>query len=276
MAYFAPPLINLAYVRTHRGLQSTETSWDAFLLQLIREASADFQAGLQRVCAPYTATEYAGVSDRYGRELRVDDLLAVTSVTNASGAAVDASVYHLTPRNSYPRLAIELTASSSAFWDFAYPDDAVTVVGTWGYVPNYGSHLRASGAVVPVGDLSSSATSMVLASGGAAFSPGDLVVIDSEWLLVTVVSSNTLTVERAQLGTTAAMHTAATPLYLYATLEDIRFAVRELVAYYWKTKDQIGARVSVFDGGVVQVQDIDPSVERIRKRHRRFQSVLGV
>lgn len=280
MVYFTPPLINLAYARAHRGLQTAETSWDAVLYQFIKEASADFQTGLNRVCAPYTATQTMGINSCFGRMLDVDreadDLLAVTTLTNGDGSVLGASTYSLRPYNVYPKATIALEQSSGAFWSFPYTDSRITLAGTWGYVPHWGSHLSASGAVIPVGNLSDSATSVTLASGGGAFSVGDLIVVDSEWMLVTGVSSNTLTLVRAQLGTTAAAHTSGAAIYLYTVVDDIRFAVREMVVYYYKTKDQIGARVTVFDGGAVQVQDIDPAVDRIRKRHKRVPHILAV
>lgn len=277
MAYYVPPLINLAYIRQDRQFQTTETADDALLYSSIMEASADFGAeGLMRVVAPYTATLKFSPDDQRGRTLCVDDLLAVTTLTNADGVVVSASNYNLRPDNRYPKNQIELTSASALYWNFPYVENRVQVAGTWGYVPHYGSHLRASGAVIPAGNLSDSATSVVLASGGSAFSPGDLVVIGTEWVLVSAVSSNTLTLERAQLGTTAAEHTSGDVLYLYTAPNDIRLAVKLIVAYYYKTKHQLGGRVTVYAGGVVQVADLDPKVEAIRKRHARLLLPLGV
>lgn len=279
MAYYSPPLINLDYLRADRQFDATETDDDGLLYSYIVEASADFQEGLQRIVAPYIATQKFSRADvRDGYDLRVADfdLLAVTSVTNGDGATVDSSNYNLRPDNSYPKMRIELVSAGANLWSFPYRESRASIAGVWGYVPHYGSHLSASGAVVPVGNMTDSVTSLVLASGGSAFSPLDLIVIGSEWMLVTAVSTNTLTVTRAQLGTTAAAHTSADVIYLYSAPADIRFAVRLLVGYYYKTKHQLGGRVQVYAGGVLQVADLDPRVEDIRKRHARVLMSMGV
>ena len=229
--YYAPPLCNLAYIRRDRQFQSSETSDDALLYDYILEASADFgREGLQRVCAPYLAEQEVGIDQRYGRELHVDDLLAVTTLTNSNGTTIDAANYNLRPRNIYPRDTIELTAQSGAYWDFPYVDSSVLVNGTWGYVPHYGTHLRNSGVTVPAGNLSSGATTLTLSTGqGANFSAGDILFVDSEAMYVTPFTVDTLVLERGQLGTTAAAHTNPTVIYIYRQLADIQMAVRLIV-----------------------------------------------
>ncbi|HUW56078.1 MAG TPA: DUF5309 family protein [Planctomycetota bacterium] len=57
------------------------------------------------------------------------------------------------------------------------------------------------------GTVTSAATSMTV-SDGSLFAEGDVIVVDSEYLRVSSVSSNTLTVSRAFGGTTADSHTS--------------------------------------------------------------------
>ena len=49
---------------------------------------------------------------------------------------------------------------------------------------------------------------------GSVFNYGDIIRIDSEKMLITNISSNTLTVKRGFLGTTTATHDTATDIYI--------------------------------------------------------------
>jgi hypothetical protein len=63
----------------------------------------------------------------------------------------------------------------------------------------------AASAINQAGGINSSATSVTITSA-AGFNNNQYIQIDSEKMLVTAISSNTLTMTRAQLGTTAASH----------------------------------------------------------------------
>ena len=52
---------------------------------------------------------------------------------------------------------------------------------------------------------------------GTVFAYGDIIRIDSEKMLITNISSNTITVERGFLGTTTATHTTNTDIYIGVT-----------------------------------------------------------
>jgi hypothetical protein len=52
---------------------------------------------------------------------------------------------------------------------------------------------------------------------GTVFAYGDIIRIDSEKMLITNISSNTITVERGFLGTTTATHSTATDVYIGVT-----------------------------------------------------------
>jgi hypothetical protein len=52
---------------------------------------------------------------------------------------------------------------------------------------------------------------------GSVFAYGDIIRIDSEKMLITNISSNTITVERGFLGTTTATHTTNTDIYIGVT-----------------------------------------------------------
>lgn len=270
---YTPALINLAYVRTHRGLETAETADDALLLQFIVEASAEFQEACERVLMPYTATHKFGPNNLRGVELVLRrDLLAVTTITNASGGTVSGSVYNLRPDDVYPKNIVELTSASGSYWDFTYNEDRVQITGIWGYAPNYARAWKSTTTLAEALDSSETAVDVTSATN---ISAGDHILVESEQMYVTSVSSNTLTVERGANGTTAAAHDTALAVYVYQQLADIKSAVREMVVWKYKHKEQIGT-VTVFDGTTIQVEGLDPQVEKTRIRHTRRQSMLAV
>lgn len=63
----------------------------------------------------------------------------------------------------------------------------------------------AASTINEAGGINSSATSVTITSA-AGFNSSQYIQIDSEKMLVSAISSNTLTITRAQLGTTAAPH----------------------------------------------------------------------
>jgi hypothetical protein len=64
-----------------------------------------------------------------------DDLCQITSITNGDGATVSASNYSTRPRNNPPYYALTIKYNStSSFWTWQdTPEDAITIVGRWGY-----------------------------------------------------------------------------------------------------------------------------------------------
>lgn len=270
---YAPELVTLDYVRQHRRLQTTETADNALLQSLISEASADFQRAADRICMPYVATHTFDYQAPYVLQLRGYDLCAVTTLTNGDGAAVDAANYVLRSPNVYPKWRVELKANASVTftWDDA-PQEAISIAGIWGYVPNYPAFWQASGSVVPVGNLTDSATTATLVSV-SGISVGMYAKIDNEVVQVTAVAGFVVTFTRAQLGTTAAAHTAGAIIYRANVQADIAFAVREMVVYQYLSKDKSGGRVTVYEGGTVMVDDLDPRVRQAIVDHGRKQIV---
>jgi hypothetical protein len=127
----------LANVREYLGIATANTGDDTLLTALIARAQAiiDSIAGYSFEAA--TATRY------YNPDLNVDErgdlvldypLLTVTTLTNGDGNVVTASQYVLRPTNATPKYAIRLKPSTGLVWVWVTdPDNAITVVGTWGY-----------------------------------------------------------------------------------------------------------------------------------------------
>lgn len=272
---YHPWLCTLDYVRQHRRLTANATSDDELLMSFIEDTSAEFIETLERVPMPYLATKSFGrghIENGYDLDLR-DDLLAATLVVNGDLATIS-TTYSLRPDNVYPKRVLELAIAGGVYWSFLYRDSRAAITGWWGYVPHYDTTAwQDSGVDVPSGNLAANATSLVLATNqGALFETGQYLRITTsavaEILQVTAISADTLTLARGVNGTTPAAHNVGDPIYQFHPLPDIKAAVREAVAYKYLHKDRIGSRVSVFDGGVVQVDDLSPQVQKTLDRHK--------
>jgi hypothetical protein len=281
MTDYFPWLITLAYARRHRGLLITETGDDALISEFIAESSVEFINAIERVPLPYVDTKLIPPSSVYGLDLRLyDDLLAVTNIANANGEAVTTG-YSLRPDNSYPKHTIELASSGAQLWAYVYREDRVEVAGVWGLVPHYATTaFSGSGISIPAAGLTDTATSLALTSGqGATFEIGQYIAVTTasarEVMQITAISTDTLTLSRAELGTTAAAHTAGDTMQIVSAMRDIQAAVRTIVVWKYLHKDQIGSRVLV-PGGTVIVEDLDPQVQKTIERYQRQHFPLAI
>jgi uncharacterized phiE125 gp8 family phage protein len=117
-------------------LNLQEDSDDTLLGTLIASAQAliDRQTGRTFEAASGTR-RYNPTVDCRGRVLWLDaDLHSVTSVTNGDGATLAGTDYVTEPRSERPIYAIKLLQSSGIAWTYTTdPEDAIVVVGAWGY-----------------------------------------------------------------------------------------------------------------------------------------------
>lgn len=156
-------------------------------------------------------------------------LLAGTTLTNASGGVI--TPYTLHPRNSTPYGAI---LSPTAFGYTTLDSEEITLLGTWGYRKEYANAWFLSGdSVQNVTQISATDVSLTVTSAAGVdaygrsprFSAGQLLRIETEYLIVTSVAANVLTVIRGARGSTAAIHLAATVIYIFEVEPVIQRAV---------------------------------------------------
>lgn len=275
---YTPDLVTLDAVRQHRRLKTSETTNDELITSLIHAASAIFQGEVNRVCAPYYGTHTFDAVSPICRPYTLDvgkaalDLLSVTTLTNGDGVTISGASIALRTSNFYPKWRIELKQSAGTTFTYnADWQDAISVLGWWGFAPNYDACWRDSGVDVPVGGLTSGGTTITLASAeiAALFPVLGYLKIDDEIVQVTGRSSAVLTITRGELGTTAASHLAGAAVNMLALQADIVDAVRELTVYAYKALDRTGGTVKVYDGGVVTMEGLDKSVGDTIERHRR-------
>lgn len=283
MLLYTPDLVTLEVVKRHRKLTAAQSSDDAMLIDMIHRASATFQSSIRRVGVPYYGVHTFDAMSLYCRQYTLDvgkagfDLLEIETLTNGDGATISGAGVALRTANMYPKWRVELKPSAGV--TFTYNGDwqeAISLTGWWGYVPNYPTCWQDTGADVPAGDLSSSATTMTFASEPVAALIETLAYlkIDDEVLQATARSGAVVTLKRAQLGTTAAAHTAGTAISAFQIEQDIADAVREMVVYAYKAKDRVGGSVKVYEGGIVTIDDMDKLVAEAIQRHERKTMVV--
>lgn len=179
------------------------TAQDATLGRAIERASKWLDGMARRVFLPTYAAKVFDVPDGGMSLWLYDDLDALISISDGGGALA-ATDYALYPANSLPRAAVDLVSSRTWAWSTS-KRAAITVTGWWGYPTS----LVAVGSLAV--ELSASATSFTLAGCQA----GWMLRADDELMHVSAVSGSTVTVERAQNGTTAVVHVIASAVRRY-------------------------------------------------------------
>ena len=250
--------VSLDALKNELGI--TATTHDAKLKRYIERASAYVERVTGRTFHPVTATRYfdAPVGTPRGALYLGDDLLSVTSITD-DGGALTATSYFLYPLNRPPYRRVELLATSDT-WTFTDSrQQAIIIVGTWGYSASYDD----TGATLNSA-LSSTTAATFTASDGSLIEVGWSLLIDSEQLFVTGVSSNTVTVQRGNNGTTAATHSTGATIYRYVPEPDVTEAVVLLAALWYQWRDVGGIQSQRIGDYAVTYVDGWPVPEIVR------------
>lgn len=200
-----------------------------------------------------------------GRELTLhDDLLEVLGITNGDGAAITNTDYKLLLYGITPYRWIRINAGSTAYWTSSITtgtEAAISINAFWGYHSDY-VNAWMSGSTLN-GAISSTTATSVPVTSGTPFAAGQVVRVDNELLTVTVVSTNTLTVERGANGSTAATHLTLAPVTIWRSEIDATNACLILAHRYYKRNNAPFGSQGGGDMGV-QIADIplDPDVKR--------------
>ena len=268
---YQPQLITLDLVREHRRIPSDKTDDDDWIRERIEEASEWFIDEIGRTPVPWTQTrlyDYAGREMRNGRELNTgEDLLAISTLTNGDSVVVSSSDYVLDEANVYPKRKIRLKLSGGIIWTYTSdPEQAISVAGTWGYVPHWDNAWKIKTDTDGIGTAS---VTTITVTDGTTIKQGDYIRIGSEIIFVESITTHVLTVERGVLGSTAASYSDEVDVEQFQQKRDIRNAVLEKVVFDYKARDAAGNRVKVFNSGTVTVEELPPSVMQTIARHRK-------
>lgn len=249
--------------RNLSNLGTSDTTDDAKIDLILQEVTRWIDEYVGRTFRIYTATLYFTANS--GELLLVDrDLLSITSLkTDEDGdrswertwATTD---YDLEPYNANtdekPYTAIRITPQGT----LAFPAGmrkGVEIAGKWGY-------WEATSSVGTMGSAISSTTgTSVTMTGGHSVKPLHTLLIDSEQLFVTAVSSNTLTVKRGVNGTTAATHSNGASVSRYDYPDAVSGACYIQASRILKRKDAPFGVLGIGDMGQAQfIPRLDPDV----------------
>ena len=259
-----------AQLRSYLGLDAPKAKGDDSLLDdLIQRASRAIDTHTRRWFYEKLDTrEY----DYPGRQrLWLDaDLLSLTTLTIDGTANTD---YKLRPQNVDAKQWIEMTYGTGSVFEWSdTPQDAVTVLGLWGYHDDYANAWTTSGDTVQnVTQISASGTALTV-TAAETFSERQTIKIGTEQLLITArnITTEVLTVTRGVNGTTAAAHANATAITIWRPCADIEHIAIRLAGWYYRQKDAPYSRTAnPAMGVVVEPAEIPPDVAKQLNGYKR-------
>lgn len=246
---------NVTLAGAQTTIVNTLTANDkAYLKRLIIGVSDIISANQNRSFLPYVASHKLRSRQLYetlimrGNESFIrlpDDLLSITSV-NWNGTTLTADTdYRLADEYVYPNSRIAISSSKAV--PLVSFDDYVTITGTWGYHRNADRLFSTSSATVGT-TINTTSTSLVV-SDSDVFEVYQYIKIDSEYLFITDITSatDTLTVERGALGTTAASHVSTTAISTFNHTPQVEQVVRRMVIKLFNLRGEIGNVVVLAD-----------------------------
>ena len=245
-------------------LTISATTDDTTLRLLLESVSRVVDKWCRRHFYALSATRYEDGTS--GRLFLSDDLLSVTTLkTDEDGNGVYentflAADYLLYPLNGYPKLAVDLS-HDSGYSHFANGvRKGVEIAGLWGY--GDGDSATPYGPAGVTATATDGTTTSVTVSAAGDLAAGHTILVESEQMYITAIVSTTLTVIRAQNGTTGAAHSAkAVSIYQYP--DAIREATLMTAARLWRRKDS--AFATIIGGpemGPMEIwQGLDPDVQ---------------
>ena len=237
----------------------------ALILDYIRSISGEInRLSAGREYAPRVATRYFdALTNVDGNYLMVDpfDLLAVTSITNGDGTSITAADYVFEPRYDPPYWAIKLKSSSSIAWTYSTAhENAITVVGMWGYHDNYNSAWE---TVTTLGTAITNTAATSATFTDAAGSPGDLLKIDSELIYLSARSGTTPTLVRGVNGSTAATHLISATVYRWIPMRPVRDLCLAAASIKYAIRENPQIESITVDSHVISVpKDVNAHIER--------------
>lgn len=256
---------------------SFTTDYNTPLLQVLNAASRQIDMFTNRRFYVWYGTKYFdGSSDPFD----VYDLLSIDSggfdldesADDTYGSEVATTDYYLYPLNEWPKTQIK-TAPDGEYGGFASGiRKGIRIVGNWGYGDGESaSPYFDSGDSVQNDPLTDSSSSLTV-SGGGNFGEGQTLLIESEQVYISSISSQTLTILRGVNGTTAASHVQNTTIYIYQYPYDIVEACLIQAMRWWKRKDTaFGDIVGVPELGAISIfKGLDPDVKLILNNYRKL------
>ena len=131
----------------------------------------------------------------------------------------------------------------------------LTITGTWGWHADWDNAFVATGTLLA--EYNATVTTIVLSAGqGVLFSAGNMILIDNEYLEITAVTTDTLTVIRGVNGSTAAIHLILAPVSILSIPDDIQRATARQVSGLYARRGSFSVQTLTQLGLVQYPQDL--------------------
>lgn len=246
----------------------------------IHDASSLVRGWLYRTFVPYinaTAKAKYNLSPFNVQELP-DDTLSVTSILDASGTTVLSSTYRLIDIHNnisgYPYRWVEFGTSSNL--SYSDPDGfhpTLTIDGIFGYSDKSYADSWLDTTTLN-GAIADATTTSVTVTDASDIETLSYIRIDSEFMQVQSISTNTLTVTRGVNGSTAIAHDDSTQVDVWQVPEGISLGCTRLASYLYMSRKSESSTVTFQDGTVAGINY--PSIVKGSLSHYRkprFESV---
>lgn len=228
---------NLTRIKSR--LDITSTTYNTDLLMLLNAASRAIDDYCSRFFFVDSTTRYF---DGQASPAFLDDILAVTTLktdedndgTYENSYTINTD-YWLYPMNKYPKTYVVINTNGSYGGFASGIRHAIQIAGNFGYGDGLSATPYASNTTTAE-DMTGSETDMDVTSA-SNLSAGDTILVGSEQMYISSISSNTLTVKRGVNGTTAATSTSGTALYLYQYPDQIVEATLIQAMRWWKRRE---------------------------------------
>lgn len=205
------------------------------------------------------------VDSRHNTLLLNRPLLELTGLTAVSTNVL--SVAEGYPQGETPYYLVRITSNGDPWYSYLSDDcnpGYAQIAGIWGYHSDYANAWLSVDTLSA--NITASATSMTVADvdGDDAYgianrlSAGHLVKIDSEFILIvtTTPGSNTATLKRGMLGTTAAAHSSGATVYRWETEEPIRRITARQASFLYARQGSFQAETLDGIGTIIYPQDL--------------------
>lgn len=222
----------LSDIKNELGETSADATRDSILLDMLERVSREADQYCARHFYAQSATRYFDVIDPC--RVIIDDCLSISALTGDSegDGTFDGTIYTqgdegdyiLWPYNDWPKLMLRPAAAPDYF--FSRGARQLKAIGIWGYGDGQSAiPYRSSGLT---GTVATTTGTTLTASADASTSiyAGQTILVESEQMYVSAVSTTSLTVERGVNGTAAATHSAGT-VYIYKYPSEVKTYVLE-------------------------------------------------
>lgn len=247
-------LVTLAQIKRYCGIPTAYTDDDALLSRLIIDAEQWAEKTAQRAFKPVIETRLFDWQDSYTLYFN-DDLCEAVTVTNGDAALTSIPLAEFTyhPRRMYPKYGLSILRGSSYVWEFGdTSEDALSIKAAWCCHDDWpNAWVDSLDKVLDAAGINDSVTTITVANVDGAnvngdtprFSAGMLIKIEDEWLEVSAATNSTtdtLTVKRGSLGSTAAAHALNKEIYIFQPHKAVAGAIMAYVHWRYNQKNSRG------------------------------------